>query len=165
MEVKINIGKRHLYVLSLMIVVTFSVLFVYGQGKSNPGHDADSIWVPSLGKSLDSAVKGGYFDKKLECVSGRYTEKGSGEKTEIFNSTEGKKYAFKDIFESKTIRVSGNDAPTLTCINNWIMTGCSAATSNDDAYDNDEYMDGKNKCVGDQNGVKNRVYARCCRII
>ena len=99
----------------------------------------------------------------LECVSGSHTETDSPG-TSIFESTKGNTYSFSDIFQAGDTTIDGMNAPTLTCVNGWTMTGCSADTINDDSSDNDERMIDSNTCVGNQNGGQNVIYARCCKL-
>ncbi len=58
MKLEINIKKRHVYFLSMLIVLTGGILFVQGQGISNYGHDSDDVIVTVNGveKSLKNAI-------------------------------------------------------------------------------------------------------------
>ena len=97
----------------------------------------------------------------LECVSGRYKDTYAFDTGDIWQSNLGNDYAFTYVFlNSGTI--GGN--PYLQCnqTNEWVLTGCSAATE-DDPADNDEAMS-NNNCIGDDKGT-NLIYARCCRTI
>lgn len=95
----------------------------------------------------------------IECVSGVHRESGS---TNIQTSSAGNNYSFSDVFVA-SFRNSGTQ-PELRCKGGWTMTGCSAGTNANGAGDNDEYMDGRNMCVGDQVG-DNVIHARCCQVI
>jgi len=61
MEIKVNIQKKHVYLLSLLIILTGGILFVQGQSASNFGHSADDVQIAALGKSLEQAVVDGDF--------------------------------------------------------------------------------------------------------
>ncbi len=121
----------------------------FGQGNSLNGHDSGEI--------------GNLQNQNLECLYGSYNENGT---KIIETSTLGNNYNFGNVFEAEitSFSVDGNE-PVLGCINGWAMTGCSSATLDTDAYDNDEYMIDKNKCRGDQRGNQNVVYTRCCRLV
>lgn len=58
MEIKINVRKKHVYVLSALIVLVGSILFVQGLGSSNYGHDSDQVYVVVGGieKNLQIAI-------------------------------------------------------------------------------------------------------------
>ena len=64
MELKINIEKKHMYILSVLIILIGGMLFVQGQGVNNFGHDSEDIYVDVGGggiKTLQSAVSAGDF--------------------------------------------------------------------------------------------------------
>jgi hypothetical protein len=59
--VNINIKKRHVYILSALIILVGSILFVQGQGTSNFGHNAYDVDVVIGGtvKPLQNAINDG----------------------------------------------------------------------------------------------------------
>lgn len=95
----------------------------------------------------------------MECVSGIHREGGT---TGIQTSSLGNNYSFSDVFVASN-RNAGTQ-PEIRCRGEWTMTGCGAGTTSGTS-DNDETMDGRNMCVGDQAGDQNNISARCCRIV
>ena len=61
MKFEINVEKRHLYILSVLVVLIGGVLFVKG-ANGNFGHDANDVYVMygEEEKSLQEAIDGGY---------------------------------------------------------------------------------------------------------
>tara|TARA_Y100000310_G_C20671809_1_gene810710 strand:- start:1297 stop:1671 length:375 start_codon:yes stop_codon:yes gene_type:complete len=61
MEIKINVRKKHFYLLSLLIVLVGGILFVQGQGGFTFGHAGDdvSVVIDGAEKNLQDAVDGG----------------------------------------------------------------------------------------------------------
>ena len=73
MELKINIHKHGLYILSLLIVVVGGVLFVQGgNGTPNPGHDASAVLININGTfmTLQDAFDGGNLTTSVEQING-----------------------------------------------------------------------------------------------
>ncbi len=65
MKLEINIEKRHVYFLSMLIVLTGGILFVQGQGTNNFGHGAEAVDVVindnlyDLQYAIDNGLLGG----------------------------------------------------------------------------------------------------------
>ena len=62
MDIHIHVEKRHLYILSLLVLIIGGVLFVRGQGSSNFGHSASDVYVSVNGEeySLQEVIDGIY---------------------------------------------------------------------------------------------------------
>ncbi|MDP3917496.1 MAG: hypothetical protein Q8Q42_04410 [Nanoarchaeota archaeon] len=164
MQFVINVGKGHLYFLSVLFVLIGSVLFVLGQGTTEFGHSAEQVIIGSLDKSLEDAVA----DKDLmafdlECISGRFIE-GNGEE-KIYQSSMGNTYPFEDIFSTSIGTAGGGSAPVLTCLSPWTLAGCSASSDQTGNSNNNEKLTGANRCSGDAFDSDSRIHARCCRIV
>ena len=73
MKLEINIKKRQVYLLSFLIVLTFGILFVQGQGISNFGHSSDQVEIVIAGttKTLQESYDAGDFDQGVDCISKR----------------------------------------------------------------------------------------------
>ncbi len=61
MEIKINVRKKHVYILSVLMVLIGSILFVQGQLSSNYGHSSNDVYVTVGGaeKNLQVAIDDG----------------------------------------------------------------------------------------------------------
>ena len=72
MELKLNIEKKHVYLLGFLIILIGGVLFVQGQGVNNFGHGANDLYVDIGGseKTLQAAVNDGDFGETLVTVNG-----------------------------------------------------------------------------------------------
>ncbi|MBT4576807.1 hypothetical protein HOM13_01685 [Candidatus Woesearchaeota archaeon] len=70
MNINISVEKRHLYVLSVLVLAFGAIVFVQGQGVSNFGHTADQI------DGLDVMFTGmiGMFDSDCPIGWTRYSE-------------------------------------------------------------------------------------------
>jgi len=150
-SLRVDIQKKDLWLLSAVIVFMVGVGVVIAWGSGNPqvhGHDAREIFNIS-----------GVGEISVECVTGMYSSD-SGE-IDIFLSTENNMHTFSEVFNTDATL----EGPGLECRldNKWVMTGCSASTNDYDNYDNDESMLGVNKCVGNEEGPTNYIYARCCK--
>lgn len=77
MKLELNIKKRQVYLLSFLIVTTFGILFVQGQGISNFGHSSNQVEIVIEGttKTLQEAYDAGDFNPELnlgqECITKR----------------------------------------------------------------------------------------------
>ena len=71
MKIEINIKKKHVYLLTL--VLTILTISVFSQGQApNPGHEASSVYIQSLAKDLETAVSDGDFaEVEVDCVNRR----------------------------------------------------------------------------------------------
>ena len=70
MNINISVEKRHLYVLSVLVLAFGAIVFVQGQGVSNFGHTADQI------EGLDDVFTGMISMFSVDCPTGwtRFSE-------------------------------------------------------------------------------------------
>jgi hypothetical protein len=107
--------------------------------------------VPTPNDDNDIASKGYVDGIQLECKTARRYENGTW--------ITGKDYA-------KQVNSNDNSGFGLACKSGWIMTGCAHSTSGETAGGMDDWM-GDNACYAgknDEDGNKNRISVRCCRI-
>ena len=150
--VTINIRKKDTFLLTAILVAIIGVGVVIAY---------NSNWETSPGTPSVHGHTPDELEIVLECVSGKHEEGTSG--TDIYPSSLNNNYNFIEVFLEGDIIVGEYNAPTITCINGWTMTGCSSYTDGNED-DNDELMMNENTCVGDQKGGRNAIYARCCRL-
>lgn len=142
---QINIEKKHVYVLSLLLILVIGT-FVYA-GTSNY----------LTGAATSGADDASAFGHDMVCVSAKKV----GNDPPTFVGSTSSTFGNDEL--NNVVVAEGNYV--IKCKDTWIMTGCSGSTTGSD--DGDYILSGDNGCSRDEflaSGGPSTAWIRCCQI-